>query len=71
MAALDTLAAYYVQQARKEKDKERRKDFFAQVRVVESLHDRQFMHIITLYGPHSFMHITLYRLNSFVFVLLI
>ncbi len=31
MSALDTLAAYYVQQARKEKDKELRKDFFAQV----------------------------------------
>ena len=32
MVALDTLAAYYVQQARKEKDKELRKDYFAQVR---------------------------------------
>lgn len=31
MAAFDTLAAYYVQQARKEKDKEMRKDFFSQV----------------------------------------
>jgi hypothetical protein len=33
MAALDTLAAYYVQQARKEKEKEMRKDFFSQVRA--------------------------------------
>ena len=32
MAAFDTLAAYYVQQARKEKDKELRKDYFTQVR---------------------------------------
>ena len=31
MAAFDTLAAYYVQQARKEKEKEKRKDYFAQV----------------------------------------
>ena len=31
MAALDTLATYYVQLARKEKNKEHRKDFFAQV----------------------------------------
>ena len=31
MAALDTLAAYYVQQARKEKNKELRKEYFAQV----------------------------------------
>ena len=33
MAAFDTLAAYYVQQARKEKEKELRKDYFAQVRL--------------------------------------
>ena len=32
MAALDTLATYYVQLARKEKNKEHRKEFFAQVR---------------------------------------
>ena len=38
MAALDTLATYYVQLARREKNKERRKDFFAQVRVVVWLH---------------------------------
>ena len=31
MAALDTLAAYYVQQARTEKSKELRKEYFAQV----------------------------------------
>ena len=31
MAALDTLAAYYVQQARTEKNKELRKEYFAQV----------------------------------------
>ena len=31
MVAFDTLAAYYVQMARKEKDKELRKDYFAQV----------------------------------------
>ena len=31
MAALDTLATYYVQLARREKNKEKRKDFFAQV----------------------------------------
>ena len=31
MAALDTLATYYVQLARKEKNKEHRKEFFAQV----------------------------------------
>ena len=31
MAALDTLATYYVQLARKEKNKEHRKDYFAQV----------------------------------------
>ena len=31
MAALDTLAAYHVQQARQEKNREKRKDFFAQV----------------------------------------
>ena len=32
MAALDTLATYYVQLARREKNKETRKDYFAQVR---------------------------------------
>ena len=32
MTALDTLATYYVQLARKEKNKESRKDYFAQVR---------------------------------------
>ena len=32
MTALDTLATYYVQLARKEKNKETRKDYFAQVR---------------------------------------
>ena len=31
MTALDTLAAYHVQQARQEKNREKRKDFFAQV----------------------------------------
>ena len=31
MAALDTLAAYYVQQARREKSKEHKKESFAQV----------------------------------------
>ena len=31
MAALDTLAAYYVQQAHKERDKEKKKDYFSQV----------------------------------------
>ena len=31
MVALDTLAAYHVQQARHEKNREKRKDFFAQV----------------------------------------
>jgi len=30
--ALDTLAAYYVQLARKEKDREHKKEYFAQVR---------------------------------------
>ncbi len=33
MCALDTLAGYYVQLARKEKNKERRKEYFAQVHV--------------------------------------
>ena len=33
MAALDTLAAHYVQQARKEKNKDLRKEYFAQVSV--------------------------------------
>ena len=33
MTALDTLAAYHVQQARREKSREKRKDLFAQVRV--------------------------------------
>lgn len=32
MVALDTLAAHYVQLARKEKQKEKRKELFAQVR---------------------------------------
>ena len=32
MTALDTLATYYVQLARREKNKESRKDYFAQVR---------------------------------------
>ena len=31
MSALDTLAAYYVQQARKEKERDLKKEFFAQV----------------------------------------
>ena len=31
MMALDTLAAYHVQQARSEKNREKRKDYFAQV----------------------------------------
>lgn len=31
MMALDTLAASYVQQARQEKNREKRKDYFAQV----------------------------------------
>lgn len=33
MVALDTLAAHYVQQARKEKSKDLRKEYFAQVSV--------------------------------------
>ena len=33
MVALDTLAAHYVQLARKEKQKEKRKELFAQVRL--------------------------------------
>lgn len=33
MMALDTLAAYHVQQARSEKNREKRKDFFAQVSI--------------------------------------
>lgn len=33
MMALDTLAAYYVQQARQEKRREKRKDYFTQVSV--------------------------------------
>ena len=32
MTSLDTLAAYYVQLARKEKDRELKKEYFAQVR---------------------------------------
>jgi hypothetical protein len=32
MTSLDTLATYYVQLARREKNKESRKDYFAQVR---------------------------------------
>lgn len=34
MMALDTLAAYHVQQARQEKNREKRKDFFAQVHCI-------------------------------------
>lgn len=34
MTALDTLAAYHVQQARQEKNREKRKDFFAQVIMI-------------------------------------
>lgn len=33
MSALDTLAAYYVQQARKEKERDLKKEYFAQVSV--------------------------------------
>ena len=35
MMALDTLAAYHVQQARSEKNREKRKDYFAQVSITQ------------------------------------
>lgn len=45
MMALDTLAAYHVQQARREKNKERKKDHFAQVNYYSTIVLQiQFLH---------------------------
>ncbi|XP_033095970.1 RNA polymerase-associated protein CTR9 homolog [Anneissia japonica] len=44
MTALDTLAAYYVQQARKEKNKERKKDLFTQATLLYTMADKIIMY---------------------------
>ncbi|XP_071509624.1 RNA polymerase-associated protein CTR9 homolog [Diadema antillarum] len=44
MTALDTLAAYYVQQARKEKNKDSKKDLFTQATLLYTMADRIVMY---------------------------
>lgn len=44
MRALDTLAAYYVQQAHKEKNKERKKELFTQATLLYTTADRIIMY---------------------------
>jgi RNA polymerase-associated protein CTR9 len=46
MMALDTLAAYYVQQARQEKRREKRKDYFTQATVLYTTADKIIMYDI-------------------------
>ena len=44
MTALDTLAAYYVQQARKEKNKDSKKDLFTQATLLYTMADKIIMY---------------------------
>lgn len=44
MTALDTLAAYYVQQARKEKNKDSKKELFTQATLLYTMADRIVMY---------------------------
>ncbi len=44
MRALDTLAAYYVQQAHKEKNKDRKRDLFTQATLLYTTADKIIMY---------------------------
>ena len=44
MTALDTLAAYYVQQARKEKNKDAKKELFTQATLLYTMADKIIMY---------------------------
>lgn len=44
MTCLDTLAAYYVQQARKEKNKDNKKDLITQATLLYTMADKIIMY---------------------------
>ena len=65
MTSLDTLATYYVQLARREKNKETRKDYFAQVRKYDVPYKINSVYV-EIFARNSYYHDTYHEYHGFV-----